>query len=478
MKPNIVYIVADQWRGDCLGLYGNRHPVMTPHINQLASEGVLFSQAYADCPICMPQRVTELTGYTGSQLRCLSNFNERTAPEFDKQATLPARLAREAGYQTKAVGKMHFAPARSRYGFEHVTLHPDDYLWYLEDKGLGGTFRGHGLGGNEVYPATAVTPEEHYHTSWTIEQAVNFLDRRDPECPFMLYVVFEAPHSPFDPPAPYDRMYDNFTIPEPVRGDWMQGARPPMFDIGPAAGKWDHLTSEVIRETRRRYYGQISQIDYRLGRLFGTLKSRGLDDNTVIVFTADHGENLGDHDQFGKFCFLQSSARVPLVLRLPKGHPGHGKPIERTAPVCTADICPTLMELAGLEPDGRAEGVSLLPRVEDEAAGQDRTIFGETPTSAMAVRGTMKYIYYRQGGHQQLFDTLADPDDLHNLVDRPEHSGECERLRGELTEYLAGNGSDMVEGGKLVRSEAPDPASLRGRNGTACRGPMRGGMGY
>lgn len=107
-KPNLLYIVADQWRGDCLGLYGNAHPVMTPHLNQLASEGVNFTRAYAGCPICMPQRVTMLTGQTGSQLRCLGNFGRNGMPVFDRSMTLPARLAREAGYQTKAVGKMHF----------------------------------------------------------------------------------------------------------------------------------------------------------------------------------------------------------------------------------------------------------------------------------------------------------------------------------------------------------------------------------
>jgi len=121
-QPNILYIVADQWRGDCLGLYKNAHPVMTPHLNQLAAEGVNFTRAYADCPICMPQRVTMLTGRTGSQLRCLNNFGERNQPAFDHGATLPARLAREACYQTKAIGKMHFAPARSRYGLSGDTI--------------------------------------------------------------------------------------------------------------------------------------------------------------------------------------------------------------------------------------------------------------------------------------------------------------------------------------------------------------------
>ncbi len=241
----------------------------------------------------MPQRVTMLTGKTGSQMRCISNFGPDNQPDFNRSMTLPARLAREAGYQSKAIGKMHFMPHRSRYGFEHVALHPDDYLWWLEDHGYGGAFRGHGLGGNEVYPAVAVTPDKYYHTTWSIDESIRFFDQRDPETPFFLYLVFEAPHSPFDPPEPYDRMYDNFSIPDPVQGDWVESQYPASYQRRRVTSKLDQLTPEVIRETRRRYYGQISQIDYHLGRLFGALRIRGIDRNTAIVFTSDHGECLG-----------------------------------------------------------------------------------------------------------------------------------------------------------------------------------------
>ena len=111
-KPNIVLITADQWRGDCLGCAGGRHPVMTPHINQLAAEGVRFTQAYADCPVCMPQRVTLLTGQVASRFGMPHNFSVRSP--VDSRTSLPASLAREAGYQTKAIGKTHFSPGRAR----------------------------------------------------------------------------------------------------------------------------------------------------------------------------------------------------------------------------------------------------------------------------------------------------------------------------------------------------------------------------
>jgi len=478
-RPNIIYIVADQWRGDCLGLYRNAHPVLTPHLNQLASEGVLFTRAYADCPICMPQRVTMLTGRTGSQMRCLTNFRARTAPDFDKAMTLPARLAREAGYQTKGIGKMHFAPARSRYGFEHVTLHPDDYLWWLEDHGYGGAFRGHGLGGNEVYPAVAVTPDKYYHTTWTIDEAIRFIDQRDPDAPFFLYLVFEAPHSPFDPPAPYDRMYDNFTIPDPVRGDWCETDSPSMFRRRSVGSKWEHLSPEAIRESRRRYYGQMSQIDYHLGRLFGKLRTRGIDRETAIVFTADHGECLGDHGQFSKFCFLESAARVPLIIRGPAGNPDFPVATERSGLAQTADIAPTLLALAGLSQDGDAEGRSLFPLLASDDAFRGRIVFGETPSTAAALCEELKYIFYRAGGTEQLFDTRRDPDDAANLITDPRRAEDLGKLKKRLVDYLAKNHSDLVAGDTLCAGPADfDSSQERARNPLACRGPMRGGMGY
>jgi arylsulfatase A-like enzyme len=478
-KPNIIYIVADQWRGDCLGLYDNSHPVMTPHLNQLASEGINFQRAYADCPVCMPQRITMLTGKTGSQMHCLNNFDAQHAPEFDRQATLPARLVREAGYQSKAIGKMHFMPPRSRNGFEHVTLHPDDYLWWLEDHGYGGAFRGHGMGGNEVYPAVAVTPDKYYHTTWAIDESIRYLEQRDPESPFFLYLVFEAPHSPFDPPVPYDRMYDNFSIADPVQGDWLGKNSPATFHERSLSRKWDQLSPEMIREIRRRYYGQISQIDYHLGRLFGALKTHGIDHETAIVFTSDHGECLGDHCQFSKHHFLESAARVPLIIRMPSCYESFPFATQRSAPVQTADVAPTLLALTGLSQDCQAEGKSLIPLIESPDAFEGRTIFGETPVCATALNEDYKYIFYRDGGDEQFFNTKQDPDDMTNLILDPDYVEDINRLKGKLLKYLTKNNSNLVKDDAFSICPADfDATKVRAANHLACRGPMRGGMGY
>ncbi|MCY3832775.1 MAG: sulfatase-like hydrolase/transferase [Chloroflexi bacterium] len=471
-KPNIVYIVLDQWRGDCLGIAEGAHPVMTPHFDQIAYEGTWYSRSYADCPICMPQRTTMLTGFTASQhgMPCNNMSGPRTPIESER--SLPYRLTREAGYQTKAVGKMHFWPESARFGFEDISLHPNDYVNFLEDRGYGGFYRGHGLGGNEVYPAVSAVPAHLTHTHWIVDEGLRFLGRRDPECPFLLWLVFEAPHSPFDPPEPFDRMYDDFDIPAAVIGDWVGTADEPVSLIADRVSrKTDRIPPQVLERTRRHYYAQITHIDYQLGRLFGELKRLGLYDNTVIVTASDHGEHLGDHRLFAKYTFLESAARVPIILRLPSEYGVYGRRVE--TPALTADIVPTLLELAGLAPDPAMDGVSLL----DLPA--ERTIFGETRHSVFATEGRFKYIHYFDNGAEQLFDLVHDGDDQFNLAGDDEYAAAKAELKSALAAYLTENARPAVVDGELrAEPAALDYDELRARNTAAWRGPLRFGQGY
>ncbi len=478
-RPNLVLITADQWRGDCLSGTGSPHPVMTPHVTQIGCEGARFVNAYADCPVCQPQRVTQLTGQVASRFGLTHNFGGKAQTPVDPLRSLPGRLVREAGYQAQAVGKMHFEPPRARLGFEHIRLHPNDYAMWLEENGMGGMYRGHGLGGNEVYPAVSAVPERFTHTHWVIDEAIRFLYQREPDVPFFLWLVFEAPHSPFDPPEPYDRMYDNFTIPDPVRGDWADEAYPPAFAKRVAMAKYDHLTPEMIREARRKYYGQVSHIDYQLGRFFGELMTRGLYGNTAICFTADHGEHLGDHGLFAKTTFLRGSGDVPLLLRLPATHPPARPDLVVRTPALTADICPTFLELAGLTPDADCDGASLLPALREGRTDDDRRIHGECGGTAFCTDGRFKYLYYEEGGIEQLFDLRSDPDEKTDLSARPDLADTRDALRNSLVEYLLRYNRPMAAGGVLrtVNGEF-DEHRIRGMNPYAYRGPMRYGMGY
>ena len=144
---------------------------------------------------------------------------------------------------------MHFWPERARFGFEDVSLHPNDYVNFLEEQGWGGFYRGHGLGGNEVYPAVSAVPEHLTHTHWIVDEGIRFLQRRDPDCPFMLWLVFEAPHSPFDPPEPFDRMYDDFEIPEAVSGRLgrSRGRAASLLIADRIARKSDRISPQVLQ---------------------------------------------------------------------------------------------------------------------------------------------------------------------------------------------------------------------------------------
>jgi len=473
-RPNIVFIVLDQWRGDCIGIDdANPHPVMTPHFDQLAYEGTWYQRTYADCPICMPQRATMLTGFTGSQHGMPYNFLAGPRTPIPTEHSLPYRLTREADYQTKAIGKMHFYPERSRFGFEHITLHPNDYVNWLEEQGYGGMYRGHGLGGNEVYPSVSAVPEPYTHTHWIVDEGIKFLSQRDPDNPFFLWMVFEAPHSPFDPPEPFDRLYDDFEIPEAVIGDWVgTDAEPLSLTEQRISNKADRISPATLERLRRHYYGQITHVDYQLGRLFGELRSKGLYDDTVIVVTSDHGEHLGDHRLFAKYTFLESSARVPLIVRYPDGISQPGQRV--TIPSLTADIPVTLLELAGLRPPEDADGRSLL-RDNDE-----RLVFGETRYSAFATDQTWKYIYYLDGGVEHLFNITEDANDQHNLIHHPETADHRTRLRGELLAYLGKRNRPLLDDNgdfHIVHREL-DTTTLRAQNNAAWRGPLRYGQGY
>lgn len=479
-KPNIVLITADQWRGDCLGCEGGAHPVMTPHLNQLAAEGARFSQAYADCPICIPQRTSMLTGWSAAHAQRPYNSLDRLP--VDSSTSLPALLTSRGGYQTRAVGKMHFAPERARFGFEHINLHPNDYVNWLEGTPFAGMYRGHGLGGNEVYPAVSAVPERFTHTHWIVDQSIQFLYERDPENPFFLWMVFEAPHSPFDPPEPYDRMYDHFTIPQPVRGDWAQEAMPPWLQARIYAQKFDQITPEILAEIRRRYYGQISHIDYQLGRFLGELKTRGLYDNTLIIFTADHGEHLGDHGLFGKSTYLQSSARVPLIVKPARGMALAHPALVLEEPVLTLDLVPSMLEAGSVEPPVAMDGISLLPALRNGKGEGERIICGESGRgdgSAFALGGGYKYVYYAGGGFEQLFDLLQDPDDAQDLAGMDQFAGIQNTLRQAMVDYLAAYNRPMVREGELQIADMPlDEFALRGKNECAWRGPLRYGQGY
>lgn len=453
-KYNILLITDDQHRADCLSVAG--HPaIRTPHLDQLAYEGVLFRSAYADCPVCIPARCTIISGQYASTYGKPHFFAREPFP-IDRSQTLMACLTR-AGYQTQAVGKMHFYPERACYGFENMVLDLDYADWLEQKTGMKGlAYSGHGLGLNEFYPTLSPVPAYMSPTAWTVDESIKYLQKRDPDRPFFLWTSFFKPHPPIDPPEPYYSMYDDAPIPEPAIGDWADDG-PYTQRMHRETNKYDLLSAREVRKIRSCYYGLITEIDHQLGRLFGVMHQLGVLNDTLIVFTSDHGEMLGDHRDFGKTSLYDASARVPFMVRWPKGYAPDREGVVCDRPVGLADILPTLVRFAGGEPPDGLDGRDLLPLARGEETDWRPYMPGEISGCFSLTDGKEKYLWFRWGGAEQLFDLENDPLECRDLAREPAYAERTAEWRRRLVAWLHGRGHPASDGVRLLPSAEPYP---------------------
>ena len=356
-QPNILLITSDQQRFDTIGDDAPSF-LRTPHTTNMLREGIQFTRAYADAPLCGPSRVTIMTGKHAFTHGMFDNGN--TSDFIDRTKSLPG-LLNQAGYQTAAIGKMHFEPQRARHGFQEMII-PEDYYREMSQSGHNLQPMRHGLGQNEVYPGMATVPESQTLTSWTAERCVDYIrERRDTTMPFFLWCSFTKPHPPYDPPEPYYSMYRNSPIPEPVLSEWSTDENcPETIKRFRQQQGYDLVPPEVIKEARSAYYGLITQIDYNIGRIFSALQDKNLFNETLIIYASDHGDYLGDHRTAAKGQFHESSAHVPFVVRLPKSWDNRQHDTQVDTPVSLADILPTIVSAAGGTVPSEVDGSDLI----------------------------------------------------------------------------------------------------------------------
>lgn len=459
-RPNIVLITTDQQRYDTCGPAAPGF-MRTPHFDQLCREGVRFDRAYADCPICVPARTGMMTGQ--SVFRHGMNRNGRTSDAFGREGTMPALLG-ALGYQTCAIGKMHFWPERCRHGFQEMILPADYYRWLEKSGSLFQPMR-HGLGQNEVYPSMATVPEALTLTSWTAEQAIVYLrERRDPTVPFFLWVSFSKPHPPFDPPEPYYSMYRDADLPVSMEGGWSRDEScPPALLRRRQHQSYDQISPEVTRAARAAYYGLVTQIDYNMGRVFAALADNGLWDNSMIVYTSDHGEMLGDHRMWAKTFGYEASARIPFVLRMPRAWENRCYGHSTQALVTHTDLLSTFVKAAGGDVPDDKDGLDLVGMARGNVEPRDYLEITALDQYFAVTDGKWKYLYYPEGGGEQLFDLVADPRELTNLAGTAKGSTEEQRLRAELIRRMEQRESPFVQNGKLISEPVceGDPRDLR-----------------
>ena len=432
-RPNVVLITCDQLRFDTV-LPHRPDFLRVPHLDALANTGISFRRAYTTCPICVPARCTIMSGIHEQTHGMLGN-GESIEVLADRN-TLPMRM-RELGYQPMAIGKMHFGPRRARHGFDDCLI-ADDYFLDLKRRGEPFHEFHHGLGQNEWYPGRSSVPEPLTYTSWTAEKCVEFLHhRRDPTRPFFLWCSFGKPHPPFDPPEPYYSMYRGLDLPSPALGDWTHDPEQCPYVIRASQLSTPDQLAGINADVRAAYYGLVTQIDYNLGRLFGALREIG--EETAIIFTADHGELLGDHGLYGKSQWLEPSAHVPMIVQPPKSFDGWRAGDHRDDLVCLADLLPTIVGLGGGRADD-VEGFDMFAPIRGEREPRDYLeAIGPGPMNESywaLTDGRRKYLWYVHGPTELLFDLESDPQERDNLAIRPEHRDRCDRMHRELVRRL------------------------------------------
>jgi len=469
-KPNIVLITTDQQRFDTFGSYAPPY-MRTPHLDYLSNDGITFSRAYADCPVCVPGRAAVMTGK--SVFSHGMGINDRTNEYFTTENTLPT-LLRQCGYQTCGIGKMHFHPQHIRHGFDET--HPlDEYYRWIARSGSLEQPRRHGLGENELYATMATVPESLTLTSWITEQAVDYItERRDPTMPFFTWISYSKPHPPLDPPEPYYSMYRNCAISIPEVGEWARSdRRPSVVKRQQMAHSTDKMSDTLIREAKAAYYGLITHIDYNIGRIMAALQDTGpffsANDNTLIIFSSDHGEYLFDHKLGAKGQFLEGSAHIPFIVRMPRTWKNRIAGTTNKNVVSPMDILPTIVNAAGGSVPEAVDGIDLIGMVRETVQPRPYLIGGQGMSKRRPeaiswigiTDGCWKYMWYFDDGTELMFNLENDPYELHELSADSSFVDKKKELQKLVITELETRGGLFLENGMLKnRGISPVPDEI------------------
>ena len=433
--PNILWYCTDQQRFDTIGALGNPR-VRTPNLDSLVQSGTAFTHAYCQSPICTPSRASFMTGLYPSRVHNCRNGNE----SFANHPPLISKMMADAGYDCGMAGKFHLQSSGHRteprlddgyryWKFSHAprddweTGH--DYAEWVRAKG--GDL-------DELRNSEDRVPTELHQTTWTSECAIDFITQdRDANTPWMLTLNPYDPHPPFIPPRSYAETFDKNSLPGPYfqDSDLKQQAKLKNVDFQTLGEHPDTFDGQNVQAL---YYAMIAQIDDQFARILQCLDDTGQRDNTVIIFTSDHGETLGDHGLLYKGCrFYEGLVRVPLIF----SWPGHIQSnLQSDALVELLDMSTTMLELAGITPPDYMQGESLMPILKGEAAPDHHRDFvrceyydaldsafvgGDHSYATMYRDRQYKHVVYHGHGLGELYDLEADPWEFNNLWDSPDH---------------------------------------------------------
>ena len=479
-KPNIIFLMTDQQRWDCMGRFNPY--IKTPSIDKLAANGIIFSQGVCQCPMCVPSRNSMMFGMYPSQIGVRTNaggiFDETRLPALP----LP-QLMKDNGYFTAGFGKTHwnnglFTDKPSKRGFdiraegqssksscyEYGAVMMDDEGQDAEGlKAYGQETHGWG-GGEENYlgymGCTSKLPKEHHRDGFIFKKCMEFLNGPLPENqPLFLYLSFIKPHAGFNVPPEYEAQYRLEDIPDLEAPPWLEEPDTHVRAVSAVSdalrrrheelkAHWQELTPEQRRRTTLRYWANCTFLDDFIGQAVKRMGQRGLLDNALIIFTSDHGDMMGERDhRFSKYCMYDGSVRVPMVL---SGSliPPEKKGIVDSRPAELVDWIPTICDAAGIVPDPRLPGLSLLSdRVRKGAFSEFHGGGPENPQPApcwMWRNAHYKLILFREGTvledtplKGELYDLKKDPHEWYNQYYNPEYAEIRFRMMEELLSHVA-----------------------------------------
>ncbi len=468
-RPNVLFLMTDQFRFDCLGANGNRI-IRTPNLDRLAAGSANFANLFVQAPVCVPSRVSYLTGRYPH-----SHKNRVNYTPCDSREVLLQRTLHDAGYQTGSVGKLHYYPPTAEHarstGFDHVLLDDgvprtdrySDYVKWREAQdpnasvSCRATVKNAPPGGN---PFRGVIDYEFTPTHWTGEQTCRMLrEFAGSGKPFFMFSSFFKPHAPYTVPAPYDAMYSDVDIPPPERVtlEYIRSLPlpvqtqilrfTPQYDIDRTRLEWIY----------RSYYGSVSMVDYEVGRILAELEGSGTARDTIVIFATDHGDQLLEHGLVDKNVFFEASVRVPFLVRYPNRIP----PGRRAELIETVDLAPAILELCGIAVPKRVQGRSFAPLATGRSYTAREIVFAENiipevitsdgkgypfvpgqgvggirhPDAKMGRTSRWKLNYY-PGHGGELYDLLNDPGEMRNLYADPAHQRIVRELKGAILEWM------------------------------------------
>jgi arylsulfatase A-like enzyme len=449
-RPNILILYTDQQRWDAVGCNGNPE-IQTPHLDRLAAEGLTYDRFFVQNPVCMPSRVSMLSGQYPSQLR----ITHMGVPVPEDLPTLPHYL-HNYGYRTANIGKLHFLPHACRdhreihpaYGFDHLEIsdepgcYEDAYRAWVARKapeeldhiscGLPPAtevwqkqmgFRDGIVHPELREPRTSAFPSRSdlTHSAFVGEQTCEFL--RHQSGPFLCIAGFYSPHSPWIAPQEYLDRYDPATLSLPRYPEHLEAQR---------AQRGEQFTDDFLRRAKQGYYAMITEVDHYVGQILATLDQQGLAEDTIVIFTSDHGEYLGDHLRYAKgFPGEDCVSRVPCLVRWPAGLGRPGRTVRHLTEA--VDVVPTLLQWAGIPTPEVLQGRPL-PTEDDCPASRESVLL---EFSAGKNLRTERYRYVlRLNGKEELYDLERDLGEDFDVAGDDSYSAALSEMRGELARRM------------------------------------------